>query len=76
MVCSILSNNHSIHVWPANVCSWVGGLRTGEGDERDCPTEYSASLEAVEVSRGNISFSTRLQVLHTASLLSVKFGFF
>lgn len=58
-------------VWPAVVCSagyklWGGGVRG------DCPTEYSASLEAAEVRKGNVSVSTHLQVLPTASLHSLQ----
>lgn len=48
----------------------------GRRCERDCPIEYSASLEAVEVSKENISVGTHLQELPTASLLSVMFVFF
>lgn len=36
----------------------VGYKLWGRRCERDCPIEYSASLEAVEVSKGNISVGT------------------
>ena len=71
---AFFSNNSSINVWPAIVCFCSVGYKLwGRRRERDCPVEYSASLEAVEVSKGNISAGTHLQVLPTASLLSVFF---
>lgn len=59
-------------MWPVTVCFCsVGYELWGRMCARDCSTEYSASLEAVEVSKGIISVCTHIRVL--ASLIFLRY---